>query len=84
MDHVSKRFLTVEDLRLMNRLGVASRLGMQYIQIVSRKCIAGMPSMRKPASNEIISVSVLLWDTAVCFFDTPMQSAKICAIRRYA
>ena len=35
-----------------------------YFLIVSNKFNVRMPSLPNPASNEIISASVLLWDTA--------------------
>ena len=42
----------------MNRLDVTSRLRVQYLLlIVSHKFNAGMPSMRNPASRDIMSAS---------------------------
>ena len=46
--------------------------------IVSNKFNAGMRSFRKPASRGIISASVLLWDTAVCFLQARESDTKIC------
>ena len=52
--------------------------GCNTSMIVSHKFIAGMPSMRNPASSEIISASVLLWDTAVCFFQVSEIGTHVC------
>ena len=66
----------------MNTLGVASGLEMIYIyiliMIVSRKFIAGMPSILGPASGDRISASALLWDTAVCFSKADEIGTNVC------
>ena len=56
-----------QDLSVMNLLGVAPSLGCNISLIVSHKFIAGMPFIRNLASSDLISASVLLWDTDVCF-----------------
>ena len=37
----------------------------------------GIPSIRKPASNEIISDSVEQWDTDVCFLHIPLMGTNV-------
>ena len=38
---------------------------------------AGIPSMRKPASREIISASVELWETDVCFLHVQLTGTNV-------
>ena len=44
---------------------------------ISHKSRAGMPSIRKPASNEIIPDSVELWDTDVCFLHIQLMGTNV-------
>ena len=46
--------------------------------IVSRTFNAAVPSMSNPASSDIMSASVLLWDTAVCFLYTHEFGTHVC------
>ena len=43
----------------------------------SRQTRAGIPSIRSPASNEIISDSVELWDTDVCFLHIQLTVTNV-------
>ena len=76
--NVSKWFLMFYDLRLMNMLGVVSSLEVQYIKDCVHKFIAGVNSVRNPASCDIISAAMLLWDTAVCFLQAHEIGTNVC------
>ena len=67
-----------QDLSLMNRLGFTSISRVHCSMMVSYKFIAGMSSMRNPASSEKISASALLWDTAVCFLRAHEIGINVC------
>ena len=43
----------------------------------SQRVRAGIPSMRKPASREMISASVELCETEVCFLQIQLISTKV-------
>ena len=47
--------------------------------MMSQRSRAGSPSMRNPASNDMISDSVELWDTDVCFLHTQLMETKCSA-----
>ena len=52
------------------------QFGNDISMTLSHKFNAGMPSMRNPVSSDIISASVLLSDTALCFFLSPWKWHK--------
>ena len=49
----------------------------------SQNWSAGKPSIRKPASSEIISDSALLWQTVVCFLHIHEIGTHVCTSRRW-
>ena len=52
--------------------------GCNISMIVSHRFIAGMPSMRNPASSDFLSASVLLWETTVCFLHAHEIGTNVC------
>ena len=55
----------------MNKLEVTSSLPVQYINDFPLTFNARMPSMRNPASSDVIPASVVLCDTACLFLKGP-------------
>ena len=57
--------------------GISSRQGCNTSVTVSHKLSAGIPSNLRPTSHEIISASVLLCDTPVCFLHVQLIGTNV-------
>ena len=53
------------------------RCGMKYFNTKSQRVRAGIPSVRKPASREMISASVELCETEVCFLHIQLNGTNV-------
>ena len=63
---------------LMNKLGITYSLKYTIPKTVSHNFNAGMSSMRNPASNDIISATVLPWETAVSCLQAHEIVTNVC------
>ena len=70
---------TAEGLLRGSLLGPSVRFGSEWDTSItkSKRVRAGIPSMRKPASREIVSASVQLWETDVCFLHIQLIGTNV-------